>query len=165
MLRVYITFSLLLTIWLRESILILIECFSKELVSSWLQVFSDENNRPSMKWGCTDLQGETMAESCRWVSNIKISVLLKKGWCQSILETRRLSHLHGSAPFTVPLKLSESHKNATYLLKNSVSLFFITEISNWVKDGTTKKMKEHENYTLLLDEATVGPNFLLLPLL
>ena len=75
------------------------------------------------------------------------------------------SHLHGSAPFTVPLKLSESHKNATYLLKNSVSLFFITEISNWVKDETTKKMKEHENYTLLLDEATVGPNFLLLPLL
>ena len=43
--------------------------------------------------------------------------------------------------------------------------FFITEISNWVKDETIKKMKEHENYTLLLDEATVGPNFLLLPLL
>ena len=33
-------------------------------------------------------------------------------------------------------------------------LLFITEISNWMKDETTKKMKEHENYTLLLDEAT-----------
>ena len=43
--------------------------------------------------------------------------------------------------------------------------FLITEISNWVKDETIKKMKEHENYTLLLDEATVGQNFLLLPLL
>ena len=32
---------------------------------------------------------------------------------------------------------------------------FITEISNWMKDETIKKMKEHENYTLLLDEAIV----------
>ena len=30
---------------------------------------------------------------------------------------------------------------------------FNTEISNWMKDETTKKMKEHENYTLLLHEA------------
>ena len=30
---------------------------------------------------------------------------------------------------------------------------FNTEISSWMKDETTKKMKEHENYTLLLDEA------------
>ena len=43
------------------------------------------------------------------------------------------------------LNLSESHKNATYLSQNSVSLF-ITEISNWIKDETIKKMKEHENY-------------------
>ena len=78
---------------------------------------------------------------------------------------KRLSHLHASAPFTISLKLSESHKNAIYLLQNSVSLLFITEISNWVKDETIKKMKEHKNYTLLLDDATVGPNFLLLPLL
>ena len=55
------------------------------------------------------------------------------------------------------LKLSESHKNATYLSQNSVSLF-ITEISNWMKDETIKKMKEHENYTLLLDEATDESN-------
>ena len=51
------------------------------------------------------------------------------------------------------LNLSESHKNATYLSQNSVSLF-IAEISNWMKDETIKKTKEHENYTLLLDEAT-----------
>ena len=36
------------------------------------------------------------------------------------------------------LKLSESHKNATYLSQNSVSLF-ITEISNWMKDEIIKK--------------------------
>ena len=51
------------------------------------------------------------------------------------------------------LKLSELNKNATYLLQNSV-LRFITEISNWMKDEIIKKMKEHENYTLLLDEVT-----------
>ena len=55
------------------------------------------------------------------------------------------------------LKLSESHKNATYLSQNSVS-FFITEISNWMKDEKIKNMKEHENYTLLLDEATDESN-------
>ena len=36
--------------------------------------------------------------------------------------------------------------------------FFITEISNWIKDETIKKMKEHENYTLLSDEATDESN-------
>ena len=36
--------------------------------------------------------------------------------------------------------------------------FFITEISNWIKDDAMKKMKEHENYTLLLDEATDESN-------
>ena len=42
-------------------------------------------------------------------------------------------------------------------MQNSGSLF-ITEISNWMKDETIKKMKEHENYTLLLDEATDESN-------
>ena len=55
------------------------------------------------------------------------------------------------------LKLSESHKNATYLSQNSV-LLFITEISSWMKDETIRKIKEHENYTLLLDEATHESN-------
>ena len=46
-----------------------------------------------------------MAESCWWVSNIKISILLKKRWfyCQSILEMRQISHLHGLALFAIPL--------------------------------------------------------------
>ena len=34
----------------------------------------------------------------------------------------------------------------------------ITQISNWIKDETIKKMKEHENFTLLLDEATDESN-------
>ena len=55
------------------------------------------------------------------------------------------------------LKISESHKNATQLSQSSVSLF-ITDISNWMKDETIKKMKKHENYTFLLDEATEKSN-------
>ena len=49
------------------------------------------------------------------------------------------------------LKLSESHKNATYLSQNSVSLF-ITEISNWMKDETIKKMsgEVHNHFLSLL---------------
>ena len=31
--------------------------------------------------------------------------------CQSILETRRISHLHGSALFTIPLKSSANFTN------------------------------------------------------
>ena len=52
------------------------------------------------------VKGLIMAESGQWVPNIKISILLKKGLillCQSILETRRITHLHGSAHFTIPL--------------------------------------------------------------
>ena len=33
--------------------------------------------------------------------------------CQSILETRRISHLHGSALFTIPLKRLERRKIVT----------------------------------------------------
>ena len=36
------------------------------------------------------------------------------------------------------LKLTVLHKNATYLLQNSVFLF-IKEISNWIKDETVNK--------------------------
>ena len=35
---------------------------------------------------------------------------------------------------------------------------FITEVSNWIKDEAIRKMKEHQNYTLLLDEATDESN-------
>ena len=44
------------------------------------QVFSDVNKQPSLKWGCVNWKEEIMAESGRLVSNIKISILLKKGW-------------------------------------------------------------------------------------
>ena len=44
------------------------------------QVFSDVNKQPSLEWRCVNLKGEIMAESRRWVSNVKISIILKKGW-------------------------------------------------------------------------------------
>ena len=36
-----------------------------------------------LEWCCTNLWGEIIAESGWWVSNIKISILLKKGWFSS----------------------------------------------------------------------------------
>ena len=44
------------------------------------QDFLDENEQTSLQWGCINLQGDIIDESRRWVLNIKISVLLKKGW-------------------------------------------------------------------------------------
>ena len=46
------------------------------------QFFSDENNQPSMEWLCVykACKAETMAESCRWASNVTISILLKNRW-------------------------------------------------------------------------------------
>ena len=47
-----------------------------------------------------------MAESGRRVSNIKVSNSFKEGLIllyQGILEARRITHLHGSAHFTIPL--------------------------------------------------------------
>ena len=55
------------------------------------------------------------------------------------------------------LKISDSHKNATYLSENSVSLF-LREIGNWMKKQTVKEISKQEHYTLLLDEATDESN-------
>ena len=44
------------------------------------QVFSDENKQPSLEWRWVNLKGEIMAENRWWVSDIKLSILLKKGW-------------------------------------------------------------------------------------
>ena len=82
MLWVYV--SLFFKIWLTESILISRvklfrgNCFL--LASNTLRhkFFSNVNKQSSLEWRCINLKGEIMAESCRWVSNIKISILLKK---------------------------------------------------------------------------------------
>ena len=70
------------------------------------QVFSDVNKQPSLEWRCVNWKGEIMAESGRRVSNIKISILLKKGWLSYVrvsLKWERVSYLHGLAHITVPL--------------------------------------------------------------
>ena len=47
--------------------------------------------------------------------------------CQSILETRRISHLHGSALFTIPRKLGQHPiilpKKALFFEKNGIKNF------------------------------------------
>ena len=49
------------------------------------QVFSDVNKqRHSLEWRCVNWKEEIMAESGRWVPNIKISILLKKGWFSNV---------------------------------------------------------------------------------
>ena len=63
--------------------------FSEELASYWLLTlyvtsFSDVNKQPSREWRCVNWKGEIMAESGRWVSNIKLSILLKKGWFSNV---------------------------------------------------------------------------------
>ena len=52
-----------------------------------------------------ELERYIMAKSGQWVSNIKISILLKKGWFSfvKVSWTIRITHLHGSAQFTIPL--------------------------------------------------------------
>ena len=71
------------------------------------QVFSDVNKQPSLEWRCVNWKREIMAESGRWVSNIKVSILLKKGWFSnvSIFEMRRITHLHGSAHIGIALRV------------------------------------------------------------
>ena len=41
--------------------------------------FPDVNKQPSLEWHCVNWKVEIMAESGQLVSNIKISILLKKG--------------------------------------------------------------------------------------
>ena len=66
----------------------------------------------------------------KWMVSIKYQNLhtLKEGLillCQSILETRRITHLHGSAHFTIPLNKSKTmslkiiiHERASVILVN-----------------------------------------------
>ena len=55
------------------------------------------------------------------------------------------------------LKLAASHKNATYLSKFTVSQF-LQVISEWMEKETLEKIRQAENYTLLLDESTDNAN-------
>ena len=48
------------------------------------QAFSDVNKQPSLEWRCVNWKREIMTESGRWVSNIKISILLEKGWFSNL---------------------------------------------------------------------------------
>ena len=90
------------------------------------QVSSDVNKQSSLELRCVNLKGEIIAESCWWVWNIKIPILLIL-LCQSILETRRITHLHGSAHFTIPLTEStcETRKKVIYFIWKA---FFVIEI-------------------------------------
>ena len=70
------------------------------------QVFSNGNKQPSLEWRCVNWKKKLWPKVA---SEIKYQNLnsFKEGLillCQSVLETRRITHLHGSAHFTIPLK-------------------------------------------------------------
>ena len=44
------------------------------------QVFPNESKQTSLEWYYVYLWEEIMMESWQWVSNVTISILLKKGW-------------------------------------------------------------------------------------
>ena len=54
------------------------------------------------------------------------------------------------------LRLIENRKNA-YLLTTSVNTF-LNFISNWMKDNTMKMVREQEDFTIMLHEATDESN-------
>ena len=69
------------------------------------QVISKLNKQPSLEWLCVNLKGEINGK--KWLVSIKYQNLyFFKGLillCQSVLETRTITHLYGSAHFTIPL--------------------------------------------------------------
>ena len=78
-----------------------------------------------------------------WLASIKYQNLhsFKVGLillCQSILETRRTTHLHGSAHFTIPLITSKqihSYRKLNLPLTNSIYLVFLPlEIQRKLKE-------------------------------
>ena len=93
--KVYLTFSLFFKIWLTELVLIPENSFSEELAPYWLLTIY--------------VKGDIMAESGWWVSNIKISILLKKHWFSYV---------------RVPLKGEEKHIFVVHLTLQSLKVFF-----------------------------------------
>ena len=55
------------------------------------------------------------------------------------------------------LRLIENRKNASYLLATAVKTF-PNLISNWMKNNTMKIVREHEDFTIMLDKATDESN-------
>ena len=58
------------------------------------QFFSDENRQPPPEWRCVNLYGAIMAESRRWVSNMKMSILLKKWWFSYVRVSLKQEEYH-----------------------------------------------------------------------
>ena len=55
------------------------------------------------------------------------------------------------------LQSVENCKNESYLLTTALNTF-LNLISNWMKDNTMKIVREHEDFTIMLNEATDESN-------
>ena len=106
MLQVYVTFSLFFNIWLTELILIFREtCFllaSNTLRRKFFQIKKAAFTEMVLHRLVRRNYGGKLLVGNRYL-NLHF---FKEGMihlCQSMLETRRISYLHGSALFTIPL--------------------------------------------------------------
>ena len=85
------------------------------------QDFSDVSKQPSLEWSCVNLKGEIMAESCQWVSSIKVSILSKKGWFSHVRVSLNEKN-YGSGDFTIPLTF-KSGTTSTFFNESILSFF------------------------------------------
>ena len=73
--------------------------FSEELTSYWhltfkVASFSGKNKKPSLEHRYLYLQGEVMGQSCWWVSNVIMSILLNKRWFSYIRGSLKQDEYH-----------------------------------------------------------------------
>ena len=111
MLRIYVTFSLFFKIWLTESVLVFRVVFQRNflLASKILCHKVLPLKISSFYWNGDRLRLVRGNYGGKFPVSIKYQNVhsFKEGMihlCQSILETRRISHIHGSAPFTILLR-------------------------------------------------------------
>ena len=89
------------------------------------------------KWKMALRKLERRNHDGKWAMSIKYQYLhsFKEGLillCRSILETRRITHLHGSAHFTIPLTTLSSSKIFERVLKTS-----LIPIQSWQQQNNT----------------------------
>ena len=84
------------------------------------QLFSDVNKQPSLGWRCVNLKGEIIGGISLASTKYQNLHTFKEGLillCQNILETRRVTHLHGSPHFTINPFNNQSVKTCLKLEK------------------------------------------------
>ena len=80
---------------------------------------------------------------CHDIHSFKEGVILL---CQSILETKQISHLHGLALFTIPLRQSKKKIRRLLYTKRSKCIFYSDNITIYKSTGNKNKTLSIEEY-------------------